>query len=152
MEMTAPKINTKDIAYIGIFAALMAICSWISLPLPSGIPVTLQTFAVFLAVGALGGRRGTITVLVYLLLAATGAPVAARSRYTSTVMVPRRPPRAPTARNTAKVCSVTGMPEGRGRDIQEQIAMRAAKIPMYAMSFVLILGAVISIVGLLLCY
>ena len=64
MEMTAPKINTKDIAYIGIFAALMAICSWISLPLPSGIPVTLQTFAVFLAVGALGGRRGTITVLV----------------------------------------------------------------------------------------
>ena len=77
MEMTAPKINTKDIAYIGIFAALMAICSWISLPLPSGIPVTLQTFAVFLAVGALGGRRGTITVLVYLLLAATGAPVLA---------------------------------------------------------------------------
>ena len=77
MEMTAPKINAKDIAYIGIFAALMAICSWISLPLPSGIPVTLQTFAVFLAAGALGGRRGTITVLVYLLLAATGAPVLA---------------------------------------------------------------------------
>ena len=77
MEMTAPKINAKDIAYIGIFAALMAICSWISLPLPSGIPVTLQTFAVFLAAGALGGRRGTITVLVYLLLAAIGAPVLA---------------------------------------------------------------------------
>jgi len=62
MDLTANKFQTKDIAYIGIFTALMAICSWISLPLPSGIPVTLQTFGVFLAVGILGGRRGTLAV------------------------------------------------------------------------------------------
>ena len=42
MDLTANKFQTKDIAYIGIFTALMAICSWISLPLPSGIPVTLH--------------------------------------------------------------------------------------------------------------
>ena len=37
--------------------------------------ITLQTFGIFLTLGLLGGKRGTITVLVYLLLGAIGAPV-----------------------------------------------------------------------------
>ena len=77
MDLTANKIQTRDIAYIGIFTALMAVCSWISLPLPSGIPVTLQTFGLFMAVGVLGGRRGTLAVAAYLLLGLVGAPVLA---------------------------------------------------------------------------
>lgn len=77
MDTTANKIQTKDIAYIGIFTALIAVCSWISFPLPSGIPVTLQTFGVLLATGVLGGRRGTLAVTAYLLLGAVGAPVLA---------------------------------------------------------------------------
>ncbi len=67
------KITTKDMAYIGIFAALMAICSWIAIP--ATVPFTLQTFAVFMAVGILGGKRGSLTVLVYILLGAIGIPV-----------------------------------------------------------------------------
>jgi biotin transport system substrate-specific component len=67
------KFKTIDIVYIAIFAALMAICSWISVPME--VPFTLQTFAVFLAVCLLGGRRGTISVLVYILLGAVGLPV-----------------------------------------------------------------------------
>lgn len=66
-------MKTKDIVYIGIFAALMAICSWISIPLT--VPVTLQTFAVFLAVSLLGGKRGTISVVIFILLGAIGVPV-----------------------------------------------------------------------------
>ena len=54
-------------------AAVMAICSWISIP--ATVPFTMQTFGVFLSVGLLGGRRGTIAVLVYLLLGAAGLPV-----------------------------------------------------------------------------
>lgn len=77
MDLTANKLQTKDIAYIGIFTALLAICSWISFPLPSGIPVTLQTFGLFLAVAVLGGRRGTLAVTAYLLLGLVGAPVLA---------------------------------------------------------------------------
>lgn len=73
MEATATKFRTRDIAYIGIFAALIAICSWISVP--TTIPFTLQTMGVFLAVGLLGGRRGTLAVLTYLLLGLAGAPV-----------------------------------------------------------------------------
>ena len=67
------KLKTKDIVFIGIFAALMAICSWISIP--TTVPFTLQTFAVFMAVGVLGGKRGTLSVLVYILLGAIGVPV-----------------------------------------------------------------------------
>lgn len=59
--------------YIAIFAVLMAVCSWISIP--TTVPFTLQTFGVFIAVGILGGKRGTLAVLVYILLGAVGVPV-----------------------------------------------------------------------------
>ncbi|MDE7199783.1 MAG: biotin transporter BioY [Lachnospiraceae bacterium] len=60
-------------AYIAVFAVLMAICSWISIPIV--IPFTLQTFAVFLAVCVLGGKRGTLSVIIFVLLGAVGVPV-----------------------------------------------------------------------------
>ena len=69
----ANRRRTYDIAFIGIFTALITICSWISIPTP--IPFTLQTFAVFLAVAILGGKRGTLAVVVYVLLGAIGVPV-----------------------------------------------------------------------------
>lgn len=65
--------KTYDMAYIGIFAVVIAICSWISIP--ATVPFTMQTFAVFLAVILLGGKRGTLAVLVYILLGAVGVPV-----------------------------------------------------------------------------
>lgn len=73
MEATKNKTKTYDMAYIGIFAVLMAICSWISIPMT--VPITLQTFGVFMAVGVLGGKRGTLSVLVFILLGAIGVPV-----------------------------------------------------------------------------
>ena len=59
--------------YIAAGAALIAVCSWISIP--TAIPFTMQTFAVFLLMLVLGGKRGTSAVLVYLLLGAAGLPV-----------------------------------------------------------------------------
>lgn len=70
---TISKGKTYDMAYIAVFTVLMAICSWISIPGP--VPFTLQTFAVFLAVLLLGGKRGLIAVTVYILLGAVGIPV-----------------------------------------------------------------------------
>ncbi|TCL54601.1 biotin transport system substrate-specific component [Kineothrix alysoides] len=67
------KSKTYDMAYIAIFAVLMAICSWIAIP--TMVPFTLQTFGVFLAVGVLGGKRGTVAILIYILLGAIGLPV-----------------------------------------------------------------------------
>ncbi len=65
--------HTRDLVLTGIFAALIAVCSWISIP--TAVPFTLQTFGVFMAVEMLGGKRGTLAVLVYLLLGAVGLPV-----------------------------------------------------------------------------
>ena len=71
--VAATRSKTYDIVYIAVFAVIMAICSWISIP--AAVPFTLQTFGVFIAVGVLGGKRGTLSVLVFILLGAIGVPV-----------------------------------------------------------------------------
>lgn len=71
-------LSILDITLIALFAAIMAVCSWISIP--ADVPFTLQTFGVFVAVGLLGGRRGTLSVLVFILLGAVGVPVFAGFR------------------------------------------------------------------------
>ena len=58
----------------GLFSALMAICAWICIPV-FHITYTLQTFAIFLALFTLGGKWGTLTIGIYLLLGAVGLPV-----------------------------------------------------------------------------
>lgn len=61
-------------ALCGLFAALTAICAWISIPVLD-IAFTMQTFAVFLTLSVLGGKWGTVSILIYLLLGAVGLPV-----------------------------------------------------------------------------
>ncbi len=75
----AKETNTKNrnkilsIVYIGVSAALIAICSWIQIPLT--VPITLQTMGVCLVSGLLGLKRGTLATLVYIVLGAIGVPV-----------------------------------------------------------------------------
>ena len=66
------KFSTRDLCFCAIGAALIAVCAWISIP--ADVPFTLQTFAIFAVCGLLGGKRGTVSVLVYLLLGAVGVP------------------------------------------------------------------------------
>lgn len=72
-DMKDKKLKTLDMVYISMFTVLIAICSWISIP--TIVPFTLQTFAIFCAVGFLGGKRGSMSVLLYILLGAIGLPV-----------------------------------------------------------------------------
>lgn len=65
--------HTKDLTYVALAVGLISICSWISVP--TVVPFTLQTFAVFASVLLLGGRRGTIAIVSYILLGLVGAPV-----------------------------------------------------------------------------
>ena len=67
------KMKTTDLVYTALGAVLIAVCSWVSIPLT--VPFTLQTFAVFCVLELLGGKRGTLSIIVYILLAAIGAPV-----------------------------------------------------------------------------
>ena len=66
-------IKLQDLVYMAIGAVIITVCSWISIP--AAVPFTLQTFAVFLVVSLLGGKRGTVSILVYILLGAVGVPV-----------------------------------------------------------------------------
>ncbi len=70
---TKKTTKTLEMIYIALFAVIIAICSWISIPF--AVPFTLQTFAIFAAVGFLGGKRGSLSVIVWMLLGAIGVPV-----------------------------------------------------------------------------
>lgn len=72
---TRTALSAADICYIAVFAAIIAVMAQLSIPMPGGVPMTLQTLAVPLAAIILGTRRGTAAVIVYLLLGAAGAPV-----------------------------------------------------------------------------
>lgn len=67
-------MKVRTMALCGLFTAVLAVCAWISVPFGDMV-ITLQTFGIFLTLGLLGGRRGSITVAVYLILGAVGAPV-----------------------------------------------------------------------------
>ena len=67
------KLKTIDMVYIALFAVLIAVGSWISIP--SAVPFTLQTLAVFCSAGLLGGKRAMLSIVVYIVLGAVGLPV-----------------------------------------------------------------------------
>ena len=67
-------MKLKKLTRCALFAALMAICAWLAVPVGE-ISVTMQSFALFLTLGLLGGRQGSAACAVYLLLGAVGLPV-----------------------------------------------------------------------------
>ena len=76
--MKTKKISVRELCYIGLFTAVTAICAQISIPLPYGVPFTLQTWAICLAGVVLGTKMGTLSAIIYVLLGAAGVPVFAR--------------------------------------------------------------------------
>ena len=69
-----PQTKVRDLCYIALMAALMAVCSWITVPF-GPVPFTMQTFAIFAALLLLGGKRGTLAITLYLCLGLVGLPV-----------------------------------------------------------------------------
>ena len=71
------RFSVRDICYAGLFAAVIAVMAQISIPMPLGVPMTMQTFAITLAAVVLGSKLSAIASLVYLALGAVGVPVLA---------------------------------------------------------------------------
>ena len=71
--MTNTSSKTKNLVICAIFVALLAICSWLSIPLT--VPVTMQTFAVFLCAGLLGTKRSCASIICWIILGFIGVPV-----------------------------------------------------------------------------
>ena len=67
------KVDVRGMTHVALGAVLIAVCSWITVP--SVVPFTLQTFAVFAVCALLGGKRGLYAVALYMLLGAAGLPV-----------------------------------------------------------------------------
>jgi len=72
-QTASPSTRTRTISYLALSVALIALCSWISIP--TTVPFTMQTFAIFAVLGILGGKRGTLAILSYLLIGCLGFPV-----------------------------------------------------------------------------
>ena len=74
LEVIDIRNQVRSMTLTSLFAALLAVCAWLSLPV-ADIAVTLQTFGVALCLLMLGGKRGSVSILLYLLLGAAGLPV-----------------------------------------------------------------------------
>jgi biotin transport system substrate-specific component len=76
------RLNSRDLALVASFAALIAVLGLpgsISL-FGNAVPITLQTLGVMLAGSILGWKRGALSVLVLLVLVAVGLPLLAGGR------------------------------------------------------------------------
>ncbi|HIT89258.1 MAG TPA: biotin transporter BioY [Candidatus Merdenecus merdavium] len=74
--MSKEKSSVKDMTIVGSFAALLAILSQIMITIPGlGVPLTLQTFSVALTGRILGWKKGSLSILIYILIGLIGIPV-----------------------------------------------------------------------------
>lgn len=73
--MKKQKLSVQDMCMIGMFTAIIVIMAQISIPMPLGVPMTMQTFAITLAAIVMGAKNGTLASLIYVLLGAIGVPV-----------------------------------------------------------------------------
>lgn len=71
----ASLFTTREMVLAGMFAAVMAVISQLSIPMPTGVPVTIQVFGVALVGAVLAWRLGLCSMLVYILIGAVGLPV-----------------------------------------------------------------------------
>lgn len=66
--------SLRGTVYASLFGALTAVGAYIIIPLPP-VPITLQTFFLYLAGLVLGPRLGATSQIIYLILGAIGLPV-----------------------------------------------------------------------------
>ena len=69
------QLTVKQISRIGLFTALTIILSQISIPMPYGVPMTLQTFIIPLVAFLLGKKEGALVAIIYIMLGLIGLPV-----------------------------------------------------------------------------
>ncbi len=75
--MTKSKLSVQEVCLVALCTAVIVIMAQISIPMPMGVPMTMQTFAVTLAAVVLGAKKGALSAFVYILLGAVGLPVLA---------------------------------------------------------------------------
>jgi biotin transport system substrate-specific component len=73
MENTK-KMNTRQLTLIGVMTAVTCILGPLSLPIGI-VPISLTNLVIYFAIYALGGKKGTLSYIVYLFIGLVGLPV-----------------------------------------------------------------------------
>ena len=73
MEKTQ-KFNTRQLTLVGVMAAVTCILGPLSLPI-GVVPISLTNLVIYFAIYVLGGKRGTLSYMVYLFIGLVGLPV-----------------------------------------------------------------------------
>ncbi len=73
--MSSRHKKTADCCITALFCVIITVASWVCVPLPFGVQITLQTFAVALCGFCLGVGRSAAALTVYVVLGALGVPV-----------------------------------------------------------------------------
>ena len=73
-------MKTRDLAYIALFAAIIAVLGTLPAIAVGPVPITAQTLGVMLAGSVLGARRGFLAALLFLVLVAVGLPLLSGGR------------------------------------------------------------------------
>ena len=73
--MQKSNVPVRNLTYVALFVALIAALTQVSIPMPFGVPMTLQTFVIPLAGVILGAKYGVMAVVVYILIGIIGLPV-----------------------------------------------------------------------------
>ena len=73
VRSNSSKNRIKSIVLVSLFTAIIAVCSFVSVP--SAVPFTLQTLGIFTSLTVLGGKRGTICIALYIFIGLVGIPV-----------------------------------------------------------------------------
>lgn len=75
-ETSKNAAGVRQIAAIGVMAAVICILGPLSIPIPvSPVPISFTMLGIYFAVYALGMKNGTVAYLIYMLLGLVGVPV-----------------------------------------------------------------------------
>lgn len=85
--MRKQDLTTQSMVQMAMFTAVLSILSVLQIPMPSGVPLTLQTFAVALCGSVLGAWAGAGSVALYIAVGAAGIPVFAGMKAGIAVLV-----------------------------------------------------------------
>ena len=74
-EKSVKRFDTRRLAVSALLVAFVVVCAQLALPLPIGLPLSLQTVAVMMIGFLLPPVAAVVVMLVYLLLGVMGLPV-----------------------------------------------------------------------------